>query len=36
MIFHNNFMKVKIKKLYLYEVNHLTTFKGMLFKVLSS
>lgn len=29
-------MKVKIKKLYVYEVKHLTTFKGMLFKVLSS
>lgn len=34
--FHNNFMNVKIRKLYLYKEKNLTTFKGMLFKMLSN
>lgn len=29
-------MNAKIKKLYLYKVKNLTTFKGMLFKMLSN
>lgn len=29
-------MQVKISELYLYEVKNLTTFKGMLFKMLSN
>lgn len=32
--FHNNFMNVKIRKLY--KEKNLTTFKGMLFKMLSN
>lgn len=34
--FHNNFTNAKIRKLYLYKVKNLTTFKGMLFKTLSN